>query len=234
MQHQFLLSIAIPTFNRAFYLNSSLNQISSELNNISKGLVEICIFDNCSLDLTQEVVAKAMQNGLSLRYIRNDKNIGSDENIAQCFNQALGKYILIMGDDDLFIDGALCELIKYLQSAEYGLVFLKPFGYDNNFRMELPYSIIRTTEYINRNDYLVKVGFYISLISACIINKSLLTGIDARQFCGNNLVQVHLCVLAVLRANKNLYIHHYQMAIKRNNSSGYDHSRIFVKNLFRR
>jgi hypothetical protein len=64
-----------------------------------------------------------------------------------------------------------------------------------------------------------------------VINKSLLEGVDARQFCGGNLVQVHLCVMASLRAKKNLLVHHYQIAVKRNNSGGYDRSRVFVINL---
>ena len=37
--------------------------------------------------------------------------------------------------------------------------------------------------------------------------------------------------MAILRAKKNLLIHHYQIAVKRNNSGGYDYSRVFVTNL---
>jgi glycosyltransferase involved in cell wall biosynthesis len=231
MDYQFLLSICVPTFNRANYLHESLGQIQSELKNITSGSVEVYVSDNASTDQTKEVVIAAQENGLSVRYVRNTENLGSDANIAQCFNDALGKYVLIMGDDDLFVDGALEELVSHLRTSEYGLVCLRAFGFDTDFRTEMPLLNRQTTEYMNAGDYLAKVGHFVTLISACVINKSLLTGVDARQFCGGNLVQVHLCVMASLRAKKNLFVHHYQIAVKRNNSGGYDHSRVFVTNL---
>ena len=111
MDYQFLLIICVPTFNRANYLHESLGQIQSELKNITSGSVEVYVSDNASTDQTTEVVIAAQENGLSVRYVRNTENLGSDANIAQCFNDALGKYVLIMGDDDLFVDGALMVCI---------------------------------------------------------------------------------------------------------------------------
>jgi abequosyltransferase len=226
-----LLSIAIPTFNRAIYLKEALNQIQSELRDVPIGMVEIFVSDNASTDQTAEVVANAQRNGLALRYVKNAENIGSDANIAQCFNDALGEYVLIMGDDDLFVDGALAALLNNLQTAEYGMVCLRPYGFDLDFRAELPSSRMGATEYTDVGKYLTKVAHLVTLISACVINKSLLIGVDARNFCGGNLVQVHLCVMAALRAKRNLFVNGYQVAVKRNNSGGYDHSKVFVTNL---
>jgi abequosyltransferase len=231
MNNKILLSIAIPTFNRAIYLKDSLSQIQSELKNITSGLVEVYVSDNASTDQTAEVVKNAQGKGLSVRYVLNPENIGSDANIAQCFNDALGKYVMIMGDDDLFVDGALADLVNHLQTYEYGLVCLRSYGFESDFRAELPPSTQRVIEFANAGNYLAKVAQLVTLISACVINKSLLTNVDARQFCGGNLVQVHLCVMAALRAKKNLFVNHYQIAVKRNNSGGYDHSKVFVTNL---
>jgi len=233
MRNKKILSIAIPTFNRANYLKEALCQIQRELENIPFDLVEIYISDNASNDHTAEVVANAQKKGLPIRYERNIINIGSDANIAQCFNEALGKYVMIMGDDDLFVDGALEQLLKNMQSFEYGLICLRPYGFDTDFRSELPPSVRAKIEYSNPGDYLAKIAHLVTLISACVINKSLLPGVDARKFCGSNLVQVHLCVMAALRADKNLFVNHYQIAVKRNNSGGYEHSKVFVTNLLR-
>ena len=231
MDNKILLSIAIPTFNRASYLKDSLSQIQSELRNVRKELVEIYVSDNASSDQTAVIVANAQSYGLSVRYVCNAENIGSDANIAQCFNHALGKYVIIMGDDDLFVDGALYALVHNLQAYEYGLVCLRSYGFDSDFKAELPPSMRSVTEFANAGQYLSKVAHLVTLISACVINKSLLPGIDARKFCGGNLVQVHLCVMAALRAEKNLLVNNYQVAVKRNNSGGYEHSKVFVTNL---
>ena len=231
MNKQPLISISIPTYNRAAYLEASLAQLRSELATVASGLVEIVVSDNASPDQTPEVVAQAVQHGLAIRYIRNSANIGSDANIAQCFNQAKGHYVIIMGDDDLFVDGALADLLSHLRRKEYGMVCLKPYGFESDFRAEMPFAAGGYKDFSEPGPYLVKVAHLVTLISACVINKSLLPGVDAHTFCGGNLVQVHLCVMAALRAKNNLFINNYQIAVKRNNSGGYDHSKVFVTNL---
>lgn len=231
MNQKILLSITIPTHNRASYLKESLRQIQFELRDIPLGLVEVFVSDNASNYETFEVVAAAQRNGLSIKYVRNSENIGSDANIAQCFDGALGKYVMIMGDDDLFADGALASLVNHLQAFEYGLVCLRPYGFDSDFRAELPPSVGDVREYKNCGEYLARIAHLVTLISSCVINKSLLPDVRARQYCGECLVQVHLCVMAALRADKNLFVNNYQIAIKRNNSGGYEHSRVFVTNL---
>ena len=49
-----LLSICIPTFNRANLLNNLLNSI--DIANIDASIVEVCISDNNSTDNTKEKV----------------------------------------------------------------------------------------------------------------------------------------------------------------------------------
>ncbi len=233
MKNQILLTISIPTFNRATYLDAALKQLESELSASGMGsLIEIIVSDNASTDHTVDVISAAQQRGMALNYIRNKDNFGSDVNIAQCFNAAAGQYVIIMGDDDLFIDGALLSLIRHLQRAEYGMVCLKPYGFESDFRAELPVSFSGYQEFNEPGPYLSRVAHLVTLLSACVINKSLLPNVDARAFCGGMLVQVHLCVMAALSAKQNLLINNYQIAVKRNNSGGYEHSKVFVTNFF--
>lgn len=233
MRNQPLLTISIPTFNRATYLDAALTQLESELSAIGVGnFIEIIVSDNASTDHTADVVLAAQRRGMLLRYIRNKDNLGSDVNIAQCFNEAAGRYVIIMGDDDLFIDGALLSLIRHLRRAEYGMICLKPYGFESDFRAELPASFAGYQEFSEPGPYLSRVAHLVTLLSACVINKSLLPNVDARAFCGRMLVQVHLCVMAALRAKQNLLINNYQIAVKRNNSGGYEHSKVFVTNFF--
>jgi hypothetical protein len=58
-----------------------------------------------------------------------------------------------------------------------------------------------------------------------------LPSVDAQQFCGGNLVQVHLVILAALAAKENCFVERYLIACKRNNSGGYDFSAVFVKEM---
>ncbi|MDE1010646.1 MAG: glycosyltransferase, partial [Paraburkholderia fungorum] len=51
-----LLTIAIPTFNRAAYLQLCLQQVLPDRNFVDDGTVEILVSDNCSTDQTAATV----------------------------------------------------------------------------------------------------------------------------------------------------------------------------------
>ncbi|MGA7802128.1 MAG: glycosyltransferase [Gammaproteobacteria bacterium] len=226
-----VLSIAIPTWNRAPFLAGTLEQLRRETTMLPQNSVEILVSDNCSSDATPAVVCAARERGLIVRYVRNDANIGSDGNIAQCFNLAQGRNVLILGDDDLPVDGALGLILGYLNRKEYGVVCWRPYGFERDFRREYPGGHGNDREFDDPGEFLAAIGPLVTLISSCVINKALLTGMDARQFCGGNLVQVHLVIRAAMAAKVSLYLQHYLVACKRNNSGGYEFSQVFVEEL---
>jgi abequosyltransferase len=228
MPAQTLLTIAIPTWNRAFFLQLTLQQLIRQLPELSCK-IEILVSDNASSDNTIEVVGSVLECGFPIRYIRNPQNLGSDQNIAQCFNQALGRYVLILGDDDLLIDGALKRLEQVLADHDYGAVAFRAYGYDNDFRAEHPGGVEHLYS-LSASDFLAKLGIFSTLISANIICKDVLPGVDATTFCGSNLVQTELVYSAALQAPVNLYIDYYLVACKRNNTGGYSFSDVFVDN----
>jgi glycosyltransferase involved in cell wall biosynthesis len=104
-----LITIGIPTYNRAELLRESL---ASALGQSSSG-VEVIISDNASEDHTQQVVADA---GCGVRYYRNDTNIGAIANFFKLIDLANGEYFAWLQDDDVlfqnFISTAICEFRK--------------------------------------------------------------------------------------------------------------------------
>jgi len=223
-----LLTIAIPTWNRASYLRLNLEQLARECAGEVAEQVEILVSDNCSGDDTGAVVSSCMDAGLAVRYIRNQENIGSDCNIAQCFNKAAGRYVLVLGDDDILVDGAVAFLLELLRNKAYGVVTIRAYGYEDDFRREYPGGSGRVREFGDSGEFAVAVGIFSTLISANLICKDLLAGVDARDFCGSNLVQTHMFYRAMLAAEENCLVDRYLVACKRNNSGGYVFSRVFV------
>ena len=226
-----LLTIAIPTWNRATFLQLTLQQLEHQLADLACG-IEILISDNASSDTTVEIVNDFLNRQLPIRYLRNQENIGSDHNIAQCFNQASGRYVLILGDDDLLVDGCLKRFEQLLDGADYGAVSFRAYGYDNNFRLERPFNFESLHLFTNPNDYILKLGINSTLISCNIISKTYLSNCDATSFCGSNLVQTDLVLSAALIAPINLYIDSYLVACKRNNSGGYVFFDVFIDKFF--
>jgi glycosyltransferase involved in cell wall biosynthesis len=197
------------------------------------GKVEILVSDNHSTDETPDTVADIVEAGLPVRYIRNEKGVGSDANIAQCFNEAHGDYVQIMGDDDLYVRGTLARVVSLLESNDYGVLCLRPFGYDNDPDGEYPGRTGSVREFLEAGKFLRAVGPLVTFISAMVVNRRIQPDVDAREFCGSNLVQVHLVVHAAILARKNAFLTEYMLACKRNNSGGYGAPEIFVERLGR-
>ncbi|MGG1946690.1 glycosyltransferase family 2 protein [Trinickia sp. NRRL B-1857] len=225
------LTIAIPTFNRAGYLRMNLLRLLQEWDTLPPGDVEVIVSDNHSLDETPDVVAQAVKAGLPVRYIRNRLDLGSDANIAQCFNEARGRYVQIMGDDDLYVRGALATVLAWLRQNDYGVLCLRPFGYERDPDRECPGGGGPVREFVGAGSFLRAAGALITFISSMIVNRTLLADVDARQFCGTHLVQVNLVVQAALAARRNAVSTQYALACKRNNSGGYGAPEIFVDRL---
>lgn len=106
------LTIAIPTYNRAPYLEQSLDTIRSQLSTDAE--IEILVQDNASPDETPEVPGRF--DTLPIRYERNEGNLGAFTNILRCCRRADGRWILFHADDDLLAEGGLDHLLGHLET----------------------------------------------------------------------------------------------------------------------
>jgi abequosyltransferase len=229
MENNYLLTIAIPTFNRAPYLKKSLAQLKEELQHIPNGLVQIIISDNCSSDETEIVVKDGIIAGMNINYIKNSKNIGWARNFVQCFKLSVGNYVLLMGDDDLIVDGGLLSIIENIRYDEFGVVCLQPFGFDIDHRKEKPNDDNgEDLVFDNPQEFILKTQRYFTLTSACVINKNMLKNVKPEDYIDTDLAVFHLFLRAALAAKKNKFIKKYTIASKRQNSFSYDYVQVFV------
>lgn len=121
-----LLTIAIPTYNRAGRLDKQIAWLHRSIQGV-EDQCEIIISDNCSTDETPEVVAKwqgIFPSGV-LQSKRNEKNVGLIGNMICCIRAATSKYVWTIGDDDPIDDGAVGYLLKTLkENPELTLLIL--------------------------------------------------------------------------------------------------------------
>jgi abequosyltransferase len=127
-----LLTIAIPTYNRAELLDKQLAWLSQAITGFESDC-EILISDNCSTDHTQNVIKK-WQDTLSqieFQSNKNPENIGLMNNIAFCLQAATGKYVWTIGDDDPIQERTLAYLLTTLKKhSNLTLMFLNCSGRD--------------------------------------------------------------------------------------------------------
>lgn len=108
-----LLSILIPTYNRAHYLRLSLYNWLDQINT-AKEPVELIVSDNASTDNTREVVEEAHCLG-SFKYNRNSVNLGFEKNAQKLLNIARGEFVWILGDDDIPLQGAVDRVLDVIK-----------------------------------------------------------------------------------------------------------------------
>lgn len=112
-----LLSLCIPTYNRAGYLKECLDSIVSQFKDkkIFKQ-VEIIVSDNNSKDHTQELVKQYRRKYPNIRYYKNKKNIGSIKNVIRATSYTRGVYIWFFADDDLHYTHSLTTIIRVIEN----------------------------------------------------------------------------------------------------------------------
>jgi abequosyltransferase len=118
-----LLSICIPTFNRAVYIEQLLASISCQLG-FDPAVVEICVSDNASSDDTERVVSKFKSlHCIKTVYSRNSYNIGPDANFLKVVEIASGAYCWIVGSDDALLPGSIAKVLQQVSEKPDILVF---------------------------------------------------------------------------------------------------------------
>lgn len=120
-----LLSICIPTFNRADYLKRLLDRLASELQG-TEDSIEVVVSDNASTDDTMQICTQSALGG-RLRYFRQPRNIGAEANIQSAIRQARGTYAVYLADDDILIWPGIAEALAMLDADPQAVALYAPW-----------------------------------------------------------------------------------------------------------
>jgi glycosyltransferase involved in cell wall biosynthesis len=94
-------SVCIPLYNAASIVGETIASILAQ----TEGDFEIVVVDDCSTDKSEAAVLRF--NDDRIVFHRNEKNLGYAGNVARCFELARGKYVYLMGNDDILAPIAL-------------------------------------------------------------------------------------------------------------------------------
>ena len=112
-----LLTIAVPTYNRAAALDQQLAWINRNIAEMEAECA-VVISDNASTDDTPNVCAKwrdaLTARGVEVRVNRNEQNIGPLPNIARCIDLATSRFTWVIGDDDEIPDDKIAWVVARL------------------------------------------------------------------------------------------------------------------------
>lgn len=104
-----LITIAIPTYNRASWLKDCVHSALSQ----TYQNFEVIVSDNASTDNTPQLLTEF--DDPRLRVVRQNSNIGLMPNWNACLAEAKGEYIVFLADDDRLAPWMLEHCVQLLQ-----------------------------------------------------------------------------------------------------------------------
>ena len=126
-----ILSICIPTYNRANYLESAILNICND--SAFSNDIEIVISDNASTDQTEFIVEKYKKQYPNITYYKNKENL-KDENFILALLRGKGKYVRLFNDTLRLQKGALGYMLKTIENSSENtpLFFYQNISFLNN------------------------------------------------------------------------------------------------------
>lgn len=164
-----LLSICIPTYNRAKYLRRA---IASCIYECKKYGVRIYIQNNASTDCTEDVIKEFDED--IIEYECNDHNVGAIKNVNKLIDKANSKYVFMLTDDDYLLPGAIKRILDFIQSNEIDF-FSSDMGvyFEKSKKMHISSSCNKTG--ILTNEESVDVYINSCILTRCCFKKKSLT-----------------------------------------------------------
>lgn len=193
----FAYSICIPTFNRASDLAVTLESIVHQPGFDED--IEILIADNASPDTTQLVVEKLLPQYPSIVYYRNDHNIGADLNILTAASLAKGRYVKLLNDNKLVLEGVIANWRSLFAESNEDIVFQYPGqgAYADG-----------TSIVVNSDRFVNDVSFQVAWLGGISIKREALQKIDLASIDCTTYLALTDLMLQILNKNRRARIYY--------------------------
>ena len=174
-----LLTIGIPTYNGAKYIERALDSFIIQITPEISGKIKILISDNASTDATQEIVFKYQKKYPELIiYFRNETNVGAGKNFDLVFQRADTEYVWIFGDDDYIFENTLLEIVKTVGSNKFDHILLNHYADAEGNILENQIGIKRDIICKSTNDFFDYTINACGFATANIIRRDLWLGVS--------------------------------------------------------
>lgn len=229
-----LLTIVIPTYNRAECLSLLLKTLALELRGL-EDKVEVVIGDNASQDHTPIVIDAFLKVYSSAQILRHSENFGPEENFCRCIDQVKTRFFWMIGDDDLPKTGALRQIVNLLECEDTDILYLNSewMPHIENADDGEPVSIL-TAKVLSREEFAQQVNVWVTFISGMVVNLDRLyelnPGLSTRRFAGTSLVQLGWILPLLMTGNCFQIIQQRCILATSGNTGGYKLLTVFGTN----
>lgn len=169
-----MLSICIPTFNRAEHLLNCLNSIGSQSYDEGES-IEVLVSDNFSTDDTWERIAKfSFANpDINLKIFRNKENVGAVENCKVLARMSTGDNLFWLTDDDYLLPGALKNLVQRTQIENFDFRKFSLITYLEVSKKAYFYGCNSDLIYKDSGEDYIPFLEYSHILTGCVISRKI-------------------------------------------------------------
>ncbi len=151
-----LLTIFIPTYNRAAKLDQQLGRLSQWQGDLTS--IALRVHDNASTDDTPAIIAKWQSTfGPRLTYHRHSQNLGLVGNYLTCIMNCQTSHIWVMGDDDTIHEAGaqavLHEINQYPETGIFALNYRPVSGITGNILKEAALPLDMNARFPDGRDF---------------------------------------------------------------------------------
>lgn len=182
-----ILTIAIPTFNRPSQFQIAIESVIKQY----RTGIDILISDNSENEDTKRIVEDKFLGLSYVSYVKNSKNIGPDANFLQCLRIGKGRFVLMLSDDDVLLDGAVDEIINLiLDFPNIPIIYLNHYAWGRFIGDKLP-----TGSEVEVNRFISTISYDLTYISSIVFNKNKFLEVnDPEQSIGSFLLITQIAV----------------------------------------
>ena len=233
-----LLSVCIPTFNRAELLEDALSSLIKQVNDPYYLDVEIVISDNASTDDTFSVVERVRKSNpqIQLVYSRHNSTVPRAENYLSATNLANGEFIYMISDDDIILSGAIAKIIMEIKNNEE----IDAIAPNSHIFSEIPsegwsvaYDFKEDKLIYDKNEIIVCVGMMLTHISCIVFRKRLISDKSYIERIGSDLTNSYMFLDILQNESGCLVLAKPYLGLRENRSLGYNFLEVFITNFYK-
>ncbi len=228
-----ILSLCIPTYNRATVLTEALQAIADQWEETFNDLVEIVVSDNASTDQTDSVIEQfsTAHSQIAVVHFRQARNIGGEGNIFTLFKLARGCYVYFLSDDDVLLPGAIKRILDaFAAHPDLDALLLNTRSFQTSpFEDSAPnLSVVCDRQLNDKDEALRLLATYITFVSALAFRRERIADRDYTDRLGTGFPQSYMFVDVLAQADNLFVTSRPYLAMRSDNTSGYNFFELFV------
>ena len=155
MQNNKKISVVVPAYRRPKYIEDLIRSYLVQDYHLTNADAELVIVDDSGdNNEVQAVVQNFSKTNSSIRYIKNEVNIGFCKNLLKAIISGEGNYIVILGDDDMFVKkNAITRYVhEFEANPDVDFIYSNQIQFNSNFKADYIYEHFKNDAHYRKGE----------------------------------------------------------------------------------